>query len=1109
MNLTNIARIGLTTIFTLLSILTPHVSWAEESHFTYSKVDQFSGLSNNKVTAIGKDKFGFYWIGTPRGLNYIINGRVEQINDNTDLQNREIKLIYTDSSSHLWVVTNTNSFLYNYQTHEFDKIESQTNYSSANALCSTNKGVLICRRDAIELYRHDTQSVEMLKIKGGENLEYNSIKMLDESNILLICSQGRDIYRLNLETLELDPFENIALPPRTTSYRDRILVDSQGRLWISIYNHSLMRYSLEGEGLKEAEFSTSKSNLTHDLILDIIEYDGEILVATDGGGINSIDLKSDKSRPSTKLFNYDELPFSKSVYALLVDPEDGLFMGTIRDGMVGIQNSYIRAFSTIYSNAKQQRNTAIMAFCEGQNNVWIATDGNGVWSYQPNDNLLSQVASTKGLKVTDICNLDNENLLIAIYSKGVFRLSKSSGKLTKVVIVDKENDKAIADRDFVVNFTQPHKSKVLIAADKIYEYSLNSSVATEFSTETTFATGNLFAAYDDLRYHYINNQYSIYTIDKVNGKIATLYSAADGGIITARKQGDQLWIIRNYSLYCYNTQTNEEKLMLPEISGQALSLELDTKGNLWITTFNCVLSLNLSDTEQQIYFDSSMGFMRNEYLARTTLLSKSGDLYFGGNNGFIVIDNDIALQSEEPKPIELLSVKVDQKVVESKEQEQGRIITIPWDYNSIEIEIYAQDRNIHHTNKFQYTINSDGKYSTFRSDNKLSLQTPLQGSHTITASYLNNDGEWCSPTEILTIVITPPWWNSALFRIAILMVIMLVTIAIIIVYNKWRERKLMQLHFEREQELSNNKIKFLINISHELRTPLTLIYAPLKRLLENSTLEGNTKRTLVKIFSQSRYMTELINMVLDARRMEAGHGEIEIREYNVNEWVSSIVDEFFDESADQQAKLTTKLDPTIDKLNFDAPKCRIVLSNLLMNALRYSKRDGSAEIKVISECIGNKIRLSVIDNGVGLEGVDIDSLFNRFVRINSNSTGSGIGLSYSKAIIEQHQGGIIGAFSNSEGGATFFFELPLGLKCQTEKFEAKPYLANILELEGTNNEMNEADYPLSQHTILIVDDKKDLVNFLEEALSNIFKKVYTASNGKEAYKIIKRNFPSI
>lgn len=1113
-------RLQFTSFKTLLSLLVlifliprPTLSSAAESPFAYSKIDQLSGLSSSKVTAITKDKFGFYWIGTRRGLNYIINGRVEQFSDQQEeIHNREIKFIYTDSDAQLWVATDVDLLLYDYQAHRFNKIPSNNSYSSANAVCSSSQGVVICRRDAIELYDHATGSIRTLEIEGAQNFEFNSLRALDSDNVLLICSQGREIYRLNLITSKIDLYEDIKLPLRTTNYRDRIFIDSRGRLWISIYNQSLVRYSLEAEGALEAEFSVAKSNLSHDLILDIIEYNDEILVATDGGGINSIDIDSDRSRLSTKIFNYRDLPYSKSVYSLFADSDDGLFMGTIRDGLIGIHSIDIQSFRSGNVSDRNDNgnleNTAIMAFCQGQSNVWIATDGDGVWSYTQDNNSFKQIQSTKGLKITDVCNIDSSNLLIAIYGKGVYQLSKRSGELEKIVIVDDQVDKSIADRDMVVSFTQPENSSVMIVADKIYELHNHSTNAVELPLDVTFTAENLFATCQTDQYYYVNNQYYVYQIDKQSGKISTIYNTSQGGLTSARIDKDKVWVIRNHSLYCYNTTTRNEELLLPEISGKALSMEMDARGNLWVTTFNALLAIDLDKNDQVIYFDSSMGFTKDEYLARSTMRMHNGDMLFGGNNGFIAVDGKTELVAQSINPIELLSVRVDQRIVTPESHQQSRVITVPWNYNSIDIEIYAQNRNIYHANRFQYTIDSDGKYSTFESDNRLKLQMPSPGHHTITASYLNNNGQWCSHTEILEIIITPPWWNSIAFRMLIITVLLFSMIAILMLYDRSRARKLMRIHMEREQELSNNKIKFLINISHELRTPLTLIYAPLKRLLESSNIEGEIKSTLVRIFGQSRYMAELINMVLDARRMEAGYGEIDIAEHNFNEWVASIVEEFRDESIEHQTQLSMRLDDQVDTLNFDAPKCRIVLSNLLMNALRYSKRDGSGTIEVASQKIGNHIRLSVIDNGAGLEGVDIDSLFNRFVRINKNSTGSGIGLSYSKAIIEQHRGGVIGAYCNNQRGATFFFELPLGLKCQSEKFESKPYLANMLDIEESSK-MTDVDFPLSQHTVLVVDDQEEMITFLEGALSKIFKKVHRASNGIQAFDLIKKHFPDI
>lgn len=97
---------------------------------------------------------------------------------------------------------------------------------------------------------------------------------------------------------------------------------------------------------------------------------------------------------------------------------------------------------------------------------------------------------------------------------------------------------------------------------------------------------------------------------------------------------------------------------------------------------------------------------------------------------------------------------------------------------------------------------------------------------------------------------------------------------------------------ERERKVYEDKVRFLINVSHELRTPLTLIYAPLKRLLKSGTVDDTLKAQLMQIFKQARRMRNIINMVLDMRRMEVGYEALHLVPYSLNEWVRAVIGDF-------------------------------------------------------------------------------------------------------------------------------------------------------------------------------------------------------------------------
>lgn len=232
---------------------------------------------------------------------------------------------------------------------------------------------------------------------------------------------------------------------------------------------------------------------------------------------------------------------------------------------------------------------------------------------------------------------------------------------------------------------------------------------------------------------------------------------------------------------------------------------------------------------------------------------------------------------------------------------------------------------------------------------------------------------------------------------------------------------------EHEQQVYEEKVRFLINISHELRTPLTLIHAPLSRILKSLSAEDTQYLPIKAIYRQSQRMKNLINMVLDVRKMEVGESKLQIQPYALNQWIEHVSQDFVSEGEAKNVRIRYQLDPQVNTVSFDKDKCEIILSNLLINALKHSPQD--AEITITSELLSekNSVRISIIDRGNGLKQVNTQKLFTRFYQGTGEQSGTGIGLSYSRILVELH-GGSIGARDNQEAGATFFFELPVSRK---------------------------------------------------------------------------------
>ena len=271
---------------------------------------------------------------------------------------------------------------------------------------------------------------------------------------------------------------------------------------------------------------------------------------------------------------------------------------------------------------------------------------------------------------------------------------------------------------------------------------------------------------------------------------------------------------------------------------------------------------------------------------------------------------------------------------------------------------------------------------------------------------------------------------------------------------KRKEDKLKWAMKEHEQQVYEEKVRFLINISHELRTPLTLIHAPLSRILKSLSPADTQYLPLKAIYRQSQRMKNLINMVLDVRKMEVGESKLLIQPHPLNEWIEHVSQDFVSEGEAKNIQIHYRLDPRIKIVSFDKDKCEIILSNLLINALKHSPQD--TEITITSELLPEekRVRISITDQGCGLQQVDTQKLFTRFYQGMGEQSGTGIGLSYSKILVELH-GGSIGARDNSESGATFFFELPLKLESEEIICQPKAYLNELMSDDSSKQSQEE------------------------------------------------------
>ena len=148
------------------------------------------------------------------------------------------------------------------------------------------------------------------------------------------------------------------------------------------------------------------------------------------------------------------------------------------------------------------------------------------------------------------------------------------------------------------------------------------------------------------------------------------------------------------------------------------------------------------------------------------------------------------------------------------------------------------------------------------------------------------------------------------------------------------------------------------------------------------------------LFNQAQHMREIVDMVLDWSSLEADYNKLKIQKTQLNEWVTEVIKDYMNEAKEKEICIQLQIDPNIEEVWFDKQKCQTVLSNLLMNALKFSK--ANSNITVSTQRLENTVRISVIDEGSGIEDSDMANLFTKFHKGNHKERGSGFGLYYAK-----------------------------------------------------------------------------------------------------------------
>lgn len=234
--------------------------------------------------------------------------------------------------------------------------------------------------------------------------------------------------------------------------------------------------------------------------------------------------------------------------------------------------------------------------------------------------------------------------------------------------------------------------------------------------------------------------------------------------------------------------------------------------------------------------------------------------------------------------------------------------------------------------------------------------------------------------------------------------------------------------YDKLSEESAYKNEFFAIVSHELRTPLTSVMAYARRLKNSEGICERDLDSVIQIETSANVLLNLVNNILTLSKAEAGKNALELGPIDFVELLKFVEKTLRPLAANKNIELVSHADANVPIAMADWEKMRRVIDNLADNAIKYTHEGGSVDVHAWLDENENEIVIDVVDNGIGIDPKDQDSIFEAYEQArrmpaNHHIRGTGLGLAVVKELVRLH-GGSVSVQSTPKQGSTFTVRIP-------------------------------------------------------------------------------------
>lgn len=1052
---------------------------------TWGGLDRFDGyeikkyntqnqlLHTNFTHCLAEDSFSRLWVGTDLGVSIIDlhTGRkadcLADYPQYKQLLNSSVHAILKDKDNKLWIAGD-----HGLACLVFEKDGSLKNFYSLNISPVYTLAEDLQGRIWLGMVVGQMQILSN-KIPGQFIFEQvpaglqtnNSIKKIfaDRMGIFWIgTSDG--LIRFNPHTrlvdrYEADPLQMDKLP---NGFINDITQDKQGRIWIATLA-GLTLWEPETKSFQRIQSDGTTGTINNNFLNTLfVDKQNIVWIGTEKGGVNWMYQKRKVFQSFTHQPQNPGSLFPAPVNSIHEDRKSRLWVGQVEGGlhvkMPGTQ--VFKHYVHTADPASLSQNTVSKIMEDSKGRIWLGTWGGGINLLNASERDFTRykvdgkVGSLADIFISDLCeDVLNQGIWVGSSSCLQFfdyRTQKFTTKLTAA---------EVKFRPSQINALRIDRKRRLWVATNFGLYCVD---LTKSNVQT-----------NQFKFDYFRSELDNPKSDHL-AKIISIHEDKTG----------RMWFGSNgKGLYLMEERNKEAETKEEELSwkkGQTQLLEgkevrfrsfdqknglvdnviytilEDETGKIWMSTNNGLCRLTPSTGQGACFFKSD-GLLSNQFYWTAACKTRDGRLYFGNIEGMnAVVPSRIQTNDYMPE-VKLISLQVLNEPVEPGLPLHGRMYLEKHLYETSEIVLPQRDKSFsfdfctfdfESPEKIRYSYMLDGfdaAWIEVDASRRFVHYTNLKPGHYVfKVRCTNSDGVWSDRLTSLKIFIKPPFYNTVLFRI--FLILFLLGLCWYLINNRVRKLKQEQIlleekvhdrtlkveqqkellheqavnlekslqdlmvheqaiiqqnellklqneqileqkdqlesYNERVEELNQEKLSIFTNITHEFKTPITLIMGPIQRMLHSSTDVAMTKQ-LQLVERNSKQLLSLVNQLMDFRKVEAGAMSLNKTQGNIVDLTREILVPFGDmvEKRGVQCSLSSSM--TNPVLWFDADKIGKIYTNLLSNAAKFTPDNGNITVRLseVEKSSAPWLRLTVSDSGSGIPEEEFEKIFERFYQI--------------------------------------------------------------------------------------------------------------------------------